>query len=50
MKVENGKIVEITEDELFELYLDRGLDDCYSFPEYERAMERAGCKVTDKDE
>lgn len=45
MKVENGKIVEITENELFGLYLDRGMDDIIDFCEYRTRMERAGCVV-----
>lgn len=47
MKVENGKIVEITENELFSLYLKRGMDDIMSFVDYRNAMERAGCAVKD---
>lgn len=46
MKVENGKIVEATEDELFSLYLDRGMDDVMDFHEYKRRMQNAGCEVT----
>ena len=45
MKVENGKIVEITESELFGLYLDRGMDEIMDFREYKTRMERAGCVV-----
>lgn len=47
MKVENGKIVEATEGELFSLYLDRGMDDIMDFHEYRRRMEAAGCAVKD---
>ena len=47
MKVENGKIVEATEDELFGLYLDRGMDDVMDFHEYENRMQKAGCVVKD---
>ena len=43
MKVENRKIVEITENELFHLYLDRGIDDIYSFPQYVEMFKKAGC-------
>lgn len=42
MKIENGKIVEATEAELFSLYLDRGYDDCVDFQEYVRQMVKAG--------
>ena len=45
MKVENGKIVEVTENELFSLYLERGMDDVMDFREYRRRMESAGCRV-----
>ena len=48
MKIENGKIVEITEGELFGLYLDRGMDDCMDFHEYRRRMEAAGCVVKEE--
>ena len=48
MKVENGKIVEITENELFNLYLDRGIDDIYSFPQYVEMFKKAGCVILDK--
>lgn len=47
MKVENGKIVEVTEDELFSLYLERGMDDVMDFHEYRWRMEKAGCRVKD---
>ena len=45
MEVKNGKIVVIDEDELFELYLKRGMDDIYSFPDYVRRFEQAGTLV-----
>jgi hypothetical protein len=45
MKVENGLIVEITENELFSLYLDRELEDAISFYDYKARMEAAGCVV-----
>ena len=48
MKVENGKIVEITENELFKLYLDGGMDDIYSFPQYVEMFKKAGCVILDK--
>lgn len=47
MKVENGKIVEVTENELFSLYLERGMDDVMDFNEYRWRMEKAGCRVKD---
>ena len=45
MKIENNKIVEITEDELFALYLRRGVDDIMDFNEYKMRMKNAGCVV-----
>ena len=45
MKVENGLIVEITENELFSLYLDREMEDAISFYDYKARMEAAGCVV-----
>ena len=45
MEVANGKIVVIDEDELFELYLKRGMDDIYSFPDYVEIFKRAGTLV-----
>ena len=50
MKVENGKIVEITEAELFGLYLERNMDDIMDFNEYRYRMEKAGCVVKEGDE
>lgn len=49
MKVENGKIVEITEQELFRLYLDRGYDDCINFHEYKTRFVAAGAKIIKED-
>ena len=48
MKIENGKIVELTEDELFDLYLKRDMDCFMDFHEYKRRMKSAGCTVTDE--
>lgn len=48
MKIENGKIIEATEGELFILYLDRGYDDCMDFHEYLAKMSRAGCTVVEE--
>lgn len=46
MKTVDGKIVSITEDELYTLYLSRGMDNCMDFHEYCWRMEDAGCKIT----
>lgn len=48
MKVENNKIIEATEDELFDLYLKRDMDLIMDFNEYKRRMKSAGCIVTDE--
>ena len=48
MRIENGKIVELTEDELFNLYLKREMDDIMDFNEYKRRMKHAGCIVTEE--
>ena len=45
MEIENGKIVKITENELLDLYLKRGIDDIMDFNEYKRQMKNAGCTV-----
>ena len=45
MKIEDGKIVEATENELFDYYLTRCWDDIMSFPEFLERMKRSGCKV-----
>lgn len=45
MTVENGKIVKITEKELFDLYIDRGMDEIMSFPSYKERFIAAGCVV-----
>ena len=49
MKVSDGKIVEITEVELFSLWLDRGMDDIMSFPDYRAQFKTAGCVVKEDD-
>ena len=45
MKVVNGRIVSATEEELFRLYIDRGMDDCMDFHEYKYRMQKAGCEL-----
>ena len=42
MKIENNKIIEATEDELFSLYLKREMDYIMDFNEYKRQMEKVG--------
>lgn len=50
MKIENGKITECTEAELFSYYLSRGYDDLFEFAEYKAACQRAGTTVTEEAE
>lgn len=45
MKVVNNKIVEATENELFDVYLKRGFDEIMSFPDYVAACKSRGTKV-----
>lgn len=48
MKVENGKIVEATENELFAQYLRSDWDELFSFPEYLALLKYQGVKVVDE--
>ena len=51
MKAENGKIIEATEEELFEVYLKRGYDDLFSFDFYiQRCKELGTSIIKSKDE
>ena len=45
MRVENDRIVEITEVELFKLYLQYSLDDIIDFHEYKQRMKKSGCVI-----
>lgn len=45
MKIKRGKIIEATKSELFNYYLDRELDDIYSFPDYIELMKKTGTKI-----
>ena len=45
MKIENDKIIQATEDELYSYWLSRGWDDIYPFPEYMQRMKDAGCEI-----
>jgi len=42
---DKGIITEITEEELFEYYLTREMDDIYPFPTYKELMKEAGTKI-----
>ena len=45
MTWEHNRITEITDDELYELYLRRGMDELMDFNEYKRRMRKAGVLV-----
>ena len=45
MKIENGKIAECTELELYDFYLTRGWDEIYSFPDYMQRCVANGTKI-----
>ena len=49
MKIENGKIVEATESELYDYYLTREWFEVYSFPHYKRLCKELGTKIVDKE-
>lgn len=49
MKVECGKIVEATEEELFSRYLRAGMDDIMSFYTYMAICEAHGTTITNKE-
>ena len=45
MKIHNNEIVEATESELFVDYLENGLDEWISFPDYMQKCEESGAKI-----
>ena len=45
MIVEDGKIIEATERELYNRWLDDGWDNICTFPDYFRAMKNVGVKI-----
>jgi len=45
-----GKITEITEEELFEYYLSREMDDIWDFVSYKNLMKTGGTKIIDENE
>ena len=49
MKIENGKIIEATENELFDIYLEGQWDNIYSFNKYVELCEKAGTKIIKKE-
>ena len=50
MKIENGKIVEATESELYDYWLSRDFCELYSFEYYKWLCKNAGTKIVNKKE
>lgn len=48
MKIENGKIVEATESELYDYYLTREWFELYSFPDYKRLCKELGATIVEE--
>ena len=46
MKIDGGFITEISENELYQYYLDREMFEIMSFPDYKDGFKRNGCNVT----
>lgn len=49
MKIENNKIVEATEEELYTVYLDRGYDDIMPFTLYLHSCRVNGTKIIEEE-
>lgn len=47
MTTNNDRITEITDDELYALYLRRGMDELMDFNEYKSRVRQAGALVID---
>lgn len=45
MTIHNNEIVEATESELFIYYLEDGLDEFISFPDYVQRCKESGAKI-----
>ena len=50
MTVQDGRIAEATEDELFALYLAREWDEVVSFPDFLRACREKGIVIVDEED
>lgn len=48
MKVIDGKIVEITDEELFRVYLSREIDEIMSYRQFKDEFKELGCIVIEK--
>lgn len=49
MKIKNGKIIQATEQELFNIYLKSDYDEILSFPDYKRRCIELGTKIIDSE-
>lgn len=49
MEVKNGKIVEATDIELYEYWLESGWCDVYSYTEYKSRVKELGTRVIEDD-
>ena len=49
MTIQDGKIVEATDSELFEYYLTRDWDLVMSYQDYKRECKERGLKVVDEE-
>ena len=45
MKIENGKISEATESELYDMYFEGDIDGIMDFEEYKHKMRNLGCTI-----
>lgn len=50
MKIENGRIVEVNDSDLWVYYMSRELDDVYSFDNWLYYMKEAGVKTIEESE
>ena len=48
MKTTDGKIVEITDKELFRVYLSREIDEVMSYREFKDRFKELGCIIVEK--
>lgn len=48
MTIKNGKIAKATEDELFDVYLEREFDDIMSFPDYKQRCVELGTEIVEE--
>ena len=49
MKIKRNKIIEATENELFQVYLDKGYDDLFPFDLFLSRCKELGTKIIDEE-